>query len=85
MSEFALVEAGTIRDDFPMEHTYVPMGSFPYSGSPPPIIGTIGTFYGDTGLGEGAYYTLKMSYVPEPSTALLGALGVLGALGLRRR
>ena len=31
------------------------------------------------------YRTLKMSYVPEPSTALLGALGVLGALGLRCR
>ena len=90
MSEFALVESGTIKDDVPIENYYYSIGPLGYSASPPsqlppPIIGTIGTFQGDPGAGPGTYRTLKMSYVPETSTALLGALGVLGALGLRRR
>jgi hypothetical protein len=88
MSEFALVQGRTIiTETYGIQEYYASIGSLQdYAKSPSlPIIGTIGTFQGDVGLGEGLYYTLKMSYVPEPSTALLGALGVLGALGLRRR
>jgi hypothetical protein len=82
-SEFALVEVGTIKDDLPVENTYTSLD--PTNALFVPLIGTIGSFNGETTLGTGTFLTLKMSYVPEPSTALLGALGVLGALGLRRR
>jgi hypothetical protein len=80
-SQFALVPIGTITADGPpTETTYV---SNPVNA---PIIGTIGAFNGDAnfGGGEGAYNTLKMTSVPEASTALLGALGALGLLRRRR-
>jgi hypothetical protein len=86
MSEFALVEAGTIKDDIPLENYYYSIGPLAYSASPPPIIGTIGSYHGNLyPFDPGTWRTLKMSYVPEASTALLGVLGVFGALGLRRR
>ncbi len=77
-SQFALVAVGTIKDDVPVENTYL---SNPLTA---PIIGTIGAFNGDAGGGAGAYNTLKMTSVPEASTALLGALGALGLLRRRR-
>ncbi len=78
-SEFALLNLGNITDDVPVE------GSF--SADPKgrvPVIGTIGTFTGDPGSGAGTYGTLKMAVVPEPSAALLGAIGALGLLRRRR-
>jgi|LakMenEpi03Aug12_release.lakeMendotaPanAssembly.Ray.scaffolds.fasta_scaffold177063_2 hypothetical protein len=80
-SQFALVLIGTIADDNPVENTY--------SANPvnAPIIGSIGSYTGNaSGLGtvEDTYVTLKMSAVPEPSAALLGAFGVLGLLRRRR-
>jgi MYXO-CTERM domain-containing protein len=78
-SGFSLFFVDTIKEDSPVENQYTanPAGISP-------IIGTLGTFTGDPGLGEGTYTTLKMSVVPEPSAALLGALGALGLLRRRR-
>lgn len=78
LSQFALVPVGPFKDDVPNENTY---STNPTNA---PIIGTIGAFNGDTALGSGAYNTLKMTSVPEASTALLGALGALGLLRRRR-
>ena len=78
-SQIALLEMMKIRLDLPWEETYTsnPDGLVP-------IIGTIGTFSGDAGVGEGIYLTLKMGLVPELSTAILGALGAVGVLRRRR-
>jgi hypothetical protein len=78
-SGLALFQVATILDDNPVEQSYVanPAGVTP-------IIGELGTFNGDLGLGDGEYTTLKLVAVPEPSAALLGALGALGLLRRRR-
>jgi MYXO-CTERM domain-containing protein len=78
-SEFALVAIGAFGDDVPFENQY---SSNPAGKAP--IIGTLGAFNGDAGAGDGAYLTLRMDAVPEPSAALLGALGALGLLRRRR-
>ncbi len=55
-----------------------------------PIIGSLDTFTGDPGgdateaFGSGTYSTLKLVAVPEPSAALLGAVGALALLRRRR-
>ena len=79
-SQFALFSVAKILDDSPLPNDYVvnPSGTTP-------IIGTLGSFVGNPGdQGEGTYTTLKMDAVPEPSAALLGALGALGLLRRRR-
>jgi hypothetical protein len=76
-SQFALINLGPIKDDVPDENQYSsnPTGRVP-------VLGTFGAFNGDAGGGDGGYATLQM--IPEPSAALLGALGVLGLLRRRR-
>jgi hypothetical protein len=79
-SGFALFQSGTLSGDDPnvVEITATPAGVTP-------IIGSTGTTTGNFGgQGVGTYNTLKMSAIPEPSTALLGALGVLALLRRRR-
>lgn len=78
-SEFALLKIGTFQDDGALENQY-----FGDPAGKTPIIGTLGTFNGDAGGGPGTYNTLKMAVVPEPSAALLGAIGALGLLRRRR-
>ena len=80
LNYFSLFEVATIGDDSPIEQQYVanPAGVTP-------IIGELDSGdFGDLGLGEGTYTTLKLVGVPEPSAALLGALGALGLLRRRR-
>jgi hypothetical protein len=84
-SHFALIPISAIRLDMPFQETYTsnPSGLTP-------LIGTIGSYTGDAGAGFGVYRTLNMelspdsSVVPESSTALLAAIGVL-CLATRRR
>jgi NAD/NADP transhydrogenase beta subunit len=78
-SEYALVSYGQILDDNPNEITYTanPKGLTP-------VIGTVGSLATTTGMGAGTYATLNLAAVPEPSAALLGALGALGLLRRRR-
>jgi MYXO-CTERM domain-containing protein len=86
-SQFALLALAAIRLDLPFEETYT---SNPWSYLTP-LIGTIGSYTGDAGVGFGVYRTLNMelspdsSAVPESSTALLAAIGVLALAATRRR
>jgi hypothetical protein len=91
-SQFALVKIGTIGNDEGGELTYV---SNPAGKTPIGTVGSIGSFNGSLGidfdgpggdpaLPAGTYGTLKMAAVPEPSAALLGAIGALGLLRRRR-
>jgi hypothetical protein len=77
---FSLFEVATIVDDVPFEQNYVanPAGVTPIIG----VLGTYDDSAGSLGLGEGTYTTLNL--VPEPSAALLGAIGALGLLRRRR-
>jgi len=77
-SQFALVQIGVINDEG--------AGEVGFSSNPvnAPIIGTVGSLNADLGFGPGTYSTLKMASIPEPSAALLGALGALGLLRRRR-
>jgi MYXO-CTERM domain-containing protein len=81
-TQWGLKQVATIGDDSPLEQTY--LGN-PFGGSAP-VIGSTGAFTGDaSGLGSSTYQTLQMSTaVPEPSAALLGAIGALGLLRRRR-
>jgi len=80
LDAFSLFEVATIVDDVPFEQNYV---ANPFGVTP--IIGELDSGdFGDLGLGEGTYITLKLVGVPEPSAALLGAFGVLGLLRRRR-
>lgn len=76
---FSMFFVDTIKEDSPVENQYTanPAGVVP-------VIGQLGTFTGDAGLGDGTYTTLQLVVVPEPSAALLGAFGVLGLLRRRR-
>ncbi len=81
-SYFGLQQIGTILSDDPFPQTYV-------SSQVPPVpvfgIGTVGTFTGDaSGAGSATYTTLQLAAIPEPSAALLGAVGALGLLRRRR-
>lgn len=79
-TEFAMVAIGTIQDEATATATF---SSNPIN---PAIIGTNGTWEGDIGLelGTQTYGTLQLAAIPEPSAALLGALGALGLLRRRR-
>jgi hypothetical protein len=75
---FAVVQVGEILDDVPFENSYTsnPAGKTP-------IIGSSGLFNGELIPDlPGTYTTLNL--IPEPSAALLGALGALGLLRRRR-
>jgi MYXO-CTERM domain-containing protein len=81
-TQYALLDMGAFQNEDGGELNY---------GSNPPnalstVLGTYGTKTGDLGgQGNGSYKTLKLALsVPEPSAALLGALGVLGLLRRRR-
>jgi hypothetical protein len=78
--ELALLSFGPIKDDVPF--------SYNYSANPGEVtavlIGKPSVFVGDAGGGTGTYLTIQTVPVPEPSAALLGALGALGLLRRRR-
>ena len=77
-SQFALLAIAKFRYDLPLEEQYT---SNPADLAP--IIGTLGTFHGDAGAGEGVYLTLEMDVVPEASVGWMTALS--GAVLFRRR
>jgi PEP-CTERM motif len=81
-TEFALVDLGVFVDESATEQNYY---SNPAGGTV--IVGTLSTITVADGraTGDGLYGTLQtVAAVPEPSTALLGALGVLALLRRRR-
>lgn len=78
-SGFSLFRVSPILEDVPLPNDYV---ANPAGGTI--ILGEAGTYTGDLGLGEGDTATLNLVAVPEPSAALLGALGALGLLRRRR-
>lgn len=65
-SQFALLKIGQFREDLPVENQYTsnPAGL-------EPIIGTLGTFTGDPGAGEGDYTTLIMDLRPMPQYSVV--------------
>lgn len=79
---WALKQVATLFDDEAGEQEYF---ANPLGGAAP-IIGSIGSFTGEPfpslEAGSSTFSTLKL--VPEPSAALLGALGALGLLRRRR-
>ncbi|MEX1049311.1 MAG: hypothetical protein WED15_07270 [Akkermansiaceae bacterium] len=78
---WALAEVGIIADDVPFEQEYnASPGGAVILGD----IGTFTTFTGGSGAAVGTFAALQLSAIPEPSAALLGALGVLGLLRRRR-
>ena len=80
-SEVALVLLQTIADDVPTPNDY---NSNPSSLTP--TIGTVGSFTGNaSGFGNATQPTIQtVQLVPEPSTLLLSAFGVLGLLRRKR-
>lgn len=79
---FALLSMGPLKEDDPNENEY---NSNPQSRIGAPLIGSIGNFNGDVGLGAGTYQTLQLTpAIPEPSVALLGLLGAVGFFRRRR-
>lgn len=81
-NQVALVNMGLIKDDVPDVQQYFSNPVTPATV----VIGSYDTFTisDGSGLGDGSYNTLKMAVVPEPSAALLGAVGALGLLRRRR-
>jgi hypothetical protein len=79
-SQFGLVLLGQLPNEDAGEIT---LTSNPVSG-PVGTVGTTGAYNGDVGFGSGTYQTLKLAVVPEPSAALLGAVGLVGLLRRRR-
>lgn len=79
-SGFALFQSGVLSGDTPNEVQITV--SPPTSGA---IIGGNDTVTGNFGgQGSATFNTLTLASVPEPSTALLGALGILALLRRRR-
>jgi PEP-CTERM motif len=82
-SQFGLWRAGILSGDTPVD---VSISANPKGVTP--IIGSRGTVVGDfAGPNSGptdTFATFKLVAVPEPSSALIGALGVLGFLRRRR-
>lgn len=79
---WALAAVATIADDVPFAQQYQ---ANPNGSSILGDIGTFDTFVGNVGLGSLTYNTLKLAQaVPEPSTALLGAIGAIALLRRRR-
>jgi hypothetical protein len=76
---FGAVNVGDIVDDVPVPSTY---GGNPGGAGSVVVVGSLRTFQGDIGFGTNSYSTVNL--VPEPSAALLGALGALGLLRRRR-
>ena len=80
-TEWAIKAIATIQADTPVENSY--LGN-PLGGAAP-VFGSVGTFTGNaSGFGQSTYDTLQLAAIPEPSAALLGALGALGLLRRRR-
>lgn len=78
---FGLQKVNTFANDAPLEQSYTAN----LAGGPTPVFGTVGSYTGDAGgQGSSTYATLKLAAVPEPSTALLGAIGALALLRRRR-
>jgi hypothetical protein len=79
-SQWGLFIVDTIKDDVPVPNQYTgnPLGAIPVIGTP----GSFNDTENITGIGPGVFSTYNM--VPEPSAALLGALGALGLLRRRR-
>jgi hypothetical protein len=81
-NQVALVNFGTILNDVPSLQLY--------NGNPVSpatiVIGGSGVYEETEGgyLGDGIYNTLILAAIPEPSTLILSALGVLGLLRRRR-
>jgi hypothetical protein len=82
-NEFALLSYGTFLGDQPVEQ--------PFDGNPTLgqsiISGGVGSFVVNDGsfYENGTYSTLKLATaIPEPSTALLGAIGAMALLRRRR-
>jgi hypothetical protein len=81
-TEWALGFLTNIAADVPLEQQYT---ANPTGVSTVGDIGSLGTFTGDPGTGaSGTYNTFQLQPIPEPSAALLGALGALGLLRRRR-
>ena len=81
-SNLILVQVGTIGDDNPVPADY---SSNPALNAPVAGYGVVGSFTGDAaGQGSNTYRTLSPVSVPEPSAAILGAIGALGLLRRRR-
>jgi len=75
---WALIQTATIAADIPVEQTYT---AVPSLGNVP-VLGSFGTFTGAVNEASATYNTLQL--VPEPSAALLGAIGALALLRRRR-
>lgn len=83
-TQLVLIQVGTIGNDVPFENAY---SSNPGLANPVAGYGTVGSFTGNAaGQGSFTYRTLypTAAPVPEPSAALLGAIGALGLLRRRR-
>ena len=78
---WALASIGTIQDDVPNEQQYTAQ---PFGVTP--LIGSVGSFTGNAGgQGSSIFTTLKLAQaIPEPSAALLGAIGAMALLRRRR-
>lgn len=81
-STFAVLKTGQFLDDSG--------GELQYFGNPSgvtPTLGTLGKFTGNASgqaTGAGTYDVVRLAVVPEPSSALLGALCAFGLLRRRR-
>lgn len=83
-SQLILIQVGTIGNDVPFENAY---SSNPGLANPVAGYGQVGSFTGNAGgQGSATYRTLSpiSDPIPEPSAALLGAIGALGLLRRRR-
>jgi len=81
-NQVALVNFGTIASDVPFPQLYNGNPAAPATV----VIGSTGTYEETSGglLGDGTYNTIKLSAIPEPTTALLGAIGAMALLRRRR-
>jgi hypothetical protein len=78
---FALLQVGTIADDQPFPQTYVAGLD---GGVLVANIGVEGSYTGPTVVTTGTFTTIQLAAIPEPSSAMLGALGALALLRRRR-
>ena len=79
-NELLLAFVQNIQDDVPTPNAYT---SIPQNATP--LIGSVGTFVGDpSGNGSGTFRTFQFAAIPEPSTLLLSALGILALLRRKR-
>jgi hypothetical protein len=79
-TSWALAQVNTLKNDVPFNNTY---SANPFGVAP--VIGSIGSATStDLGGTSATFTTLQMEAIPEPSSVLLGTLGVLGLLRRRR-